>query len=108
MKVFQLHPVALQSVEVQFRLGQDILVQEFPEIGDLVHAGTHLEHFIEFLAQRTGRAANAKGAADAVTGFAGAARIRETADCRFEVLLRAGRTGARVDEGQHLEGAAIF
>ena len=43
VEVFQLHPVALQRFQIQLRLGQDVLVQELPEVGDFVHAGAHLE-----------------------------------------------------------------
>ena len=108
VEVFQLHPVALQGVEVQFRLGQDVLIQKLPEIRDLVHAGSHLEHFIELFAQRAGRAADAEGTADAVPRFAGAAGIGEPAHSGLEILLCAGRTGARVDEGQFFQRDAVL
>ena len=35
VEVFQLHPVALQGFQIQLRLGQDVLVQELPEVGEM-------------------------------------------------------------------------
>ena len=58
--------------------------------------------------QRACGAADAQRPADAVAGFAGAAGVGETAHSGFEVLFRAGRAGAGVDEGQLLEGAAVL
>ena len=108
VQVFQLQPVALQCFQIQFRLGQDVLVQKLPEVGDLVHAGAHLEHFVELFAQRAGRPPDAQRPADAVTGFAGAAGVGESADGGLEVLLGAGGTGTRVDEGQLFQRAAVL
>ena len=108
VEIFQLHPVALQSFQIKLGLRQDVLIQKLPEVGDLVHTGTHLEDFVELLAQRACGAADAQRPADAVAGFAGAAGVGETAHSGLEVLLRAGRAGAGVDEGQLLEGAAVL
>jgi len=84
------------------------LIQKFPEIRDLVHAGAHLEHFVELLAQRACGPADAQRPTDAVPGLAGAAGVGEPPYGRLEVLLGAGRAGARVDEGELLEGAAVL
>ena len=108
MQVFQLQPVPLQSVEVQLRLGQDVLVQKLAEVGDLVHAGAHLEHLVELFAQRAGCPPDAQGPADAVAGFAGAAGVGKAARFGLEVLLGAGRAGARVDEGQLFQRDAVL
>ena len=108
VEVFQLHPVALQRVQIQFRLGQDVLIQKFPEVRDLVHAGAHLEHLIELFAQRAGRAADAQRTADAVPRLAGAAGIGEPAHGGLEILSGAGGPGARVEEGQLFQRDAVL
>ena len=108
VQIFQFQPVALQSVQIQLRLGQDVLVQKLPEVGDLVHAGAHLEHLIELFAQGAGGAPDAQRTADAVPRFAGAAGVGETARCGLEVLLCAGCTGLGVDEGQLFQRAAVL
>ena len=71
VEIFQLHPVALQSFQIKLGLRQDVLIQKLPEVGDLVHTGTHLEDFVELLAQRACGAADAQRPVDAVAGFAG-------------------------------------
>ena len=108
VQIFQFQPVALQSVQIQLRLGQDVLVQKLPEVGDLVHAGAHLEHLVELFAQGAGGAPDAQRTADAVPRFAGAAGVGETARCGLEVLLCAGCTGLGVDEGQLFQRAAVL
>ncbi len=108
VQIFQFQPVALQRVQIQLRLGQDVLVQKLPEVGDLVHAGAHLEHLVELFAQGAGGAPDAQRTADAVPRFAGAAGVGETARCGLEVLLCAGCTGLGVDEGQLFQRAAVL
>ena len=108
VQVFQLQAVTLQGFQVQLRLGQDILVQKLPEIRDLVHAGAHLEHLVELFAQRAGCAPDAQCAAYSVPRFAGAAGVGKPPFGGLEVLLGAGRTGARVDEGQLLQRDAVL
>ena len=108
VQIFQLQPVTLQRVQIQLRLGQDVLVQKLPEVGDLVHAGAHLEHLVELFAQRAGRPPDAQRPADAVPRFAGAAGVGKTACFRLEVLLGAGCAGARVDERQLFQRDAVL
>ena len=108
VQVFQLQAVPLQGFQVQLRLRQDVLVQKLPEIRDLVHAGAHLEHLVELFAQRAGCTSDAQCTADAVPRFAGAAGVGKPPLGGLEVLLGAGRTGARVDKGQLFQRDAIL
>ena len=108
VQVFQLQAVTLQGFQVQFRLGEDVLVQKLPEVRDLVHAGAHLEHLVELFAQRAGCAPDAQCAAYSVPRFAGAAGIGKPPLGGLEVLLGAGRTGARVDKGQLFQRDAVL
>ena len=108
VQVFQLQAVALQGFQIQLRLGQDVLVQKLPEVRDLVHAGAHLEHLVELFAQRAGCAPDAQCAADSVPRLAGAAGVGKPPFGGLEVLLGAGRTGARVDKGQLFQRDAVL
>ncbi|CAN3970810.1 Transcriptional regulator kdgR, partial [Dysosmobacter welbionis] len=66
VQMIQFDLLLLQCLGVNFRLGEDVVIDEFPEVLNVVHPGTHGKYRTEFLPQRGVCCSNPQRAADQV------------------------------------------